>query len=225
MAKSTKKESKRSSIKENILPISSALTDEKPEKKTVKPLKTGYIVATLSVIIVVLFAINRGYLFAAIINNKPLFRWNLSNTLMSRYGSQTLENMITQELIADQARQAHVQVTQQELDAKEQELLKSFGGNVSIDDVLNYQGMTRADFDEQMRLQILLTKLIGKDITISNDEVTAYIASNQATMVATTADELQKEAKEILLNQKIGEKLQTWYADIKSKAKIYRFIK
>ena len=225
MAKSTKKGNKNVLTKEPVLP-SSSMNMNRPEAiKSTRPLKTGYIVATLSAIILLLIAINRGYVFVAIINNRPIFRWNLSQTLMNRYGTQTLENMITQELIAEQARKANVQVTQQELESKEQELVASFGGNVTIDDLLNYQGMTRADFDEQMKEQILLTKLVGKDVSVSSDEIASYIASNSATMTATTNDGLQKEAQEAILNQKVGDKLQTWYADVKNKAKIYRFIK
>jgi hypothetical protein len=133
--------------------------------------------------------------------------------------------MISEQLIGDEAKKQKITVTQQEIDAQQQEILKSFGGNVTLDDVLKYQGMTKADFDQQIRLQMLLTKLIGKDITISDEDVTNYIATNESTLVATDSDGMKKEAKDAILMQKVGEQLQTWYAALKEKAKIYRFIK
>ncbi len=187
--------------------------------------KTGIVAIILGIIILGLIGVNKGWVIAAVVNNKPIFRLTLNTALVSRYGTQTLENMISEQLIADEAKRQKVSVTQKEIDAQQQEILKSFGGNVTIEDVLKYQGMTKADFDQQIRLQMLLTKIIGKDITISDEDVTNYIATNESTLVATDSDGMKKEAKDAILMQKVGEQLQTWYAALKEKAKIYRFIK
>ena len=130
--------------------------------------KTTKIALILGVVILFLVALNRGLIVSAIVNGKPIFRWTVNSTLMSRFGQQTIENMITEQLIADEAKKAKLTVTQKEIDAKEQEVLKSFGGNVTLDEVLKFQGMTKSDFDEQIKLQMMLTKLIGKDITITD---------------------------------------------------------
>jgi predicted Holliday junction resolvase-like endonuclease len=187
--------------------------------------KTGYIAIILGIIILLLLAINRGLLIAAVVNNKPILRASMNKALVSRYGSQTLENMITEQLIGDEAKRLNVSVSQQEIDAQQQEILKSFGGNVTIEEVLKFQGMTKEDFDQQIRLQMLLTKLIGKDIAITDEEITTYIADNPTTLVATESDGMKKEAREAILMQKVGEQLQPWFASLKEKAKIYRFVK
>jgi len=185
--------------------------------------KTTKIALVLGLVILFLVAVNRGWIVSAIVNGKPIFRWTVNSTLMSKYGKQTLENMITERLIANEAKKAKIVVTQAEIDAKEQEILKSFGGNVTLDEVLKFQGMTKADFDEQIKLQILLTKLIGKDIKITDEEIVTYRANNGATLVATEEASLQAEAKEALLTQKVGEKIQPWFTDLRSKAKIFTF--
>jgi len=185
--------------------------------------KTKKIAILLGIVILFLVAINRGWIVSAIVNGKPLFRWTVNATLMSRFGQQTLENMITERLIADEAKKANVAVTQTEIDAKEQEILKSFGENVTLDEVLKYQGMTKADFDEQIKLQMLLTKLIGKDIVITDEEIATYRATNAASLVATEEAALQTEAREVLLTQKVGEKIQPWYTELRNKAKIFKF--
>jgi hypothetical protein len=185
--------------------------------------KTKKIAIVLGIIILLLVAINRGWIISAIVNGKPIFRWTVNSTLMTRYGKQTLDNMITERLIADEASKAKVVVTQKDIDAKEQEILKSFGGNVTLDEVLQYQGMTKADFDEQIRLQMLLTKLIGKDIVITDEEITNYRATNSATLVATDEAALNAEARDAILTQQVGEKIQPWFTSLRSKAQIVTF--
>ena len=112
-----------------------------------------------------------------------------------------------------------------EIDAKEQEVLKSFGGNVTLDEVLKFQGMTKSDFDEQIKLQMMLTKLIGKDITITDEEIATYRTNNSASLVATEEASIQAEAREAILTQKVGEKIQPWFTELRSKAKIFTFAK
>jgi hypothetical protein len=185
--------------------------------------KTKRISIILGIIILFLVALYRGWVVSAIVNGKPIFRWTVSSTLMSRFGQETLENMITERLIADEANKSNIEVTQSEIDAKEQEILNSFGGNVTLDEVLQYQGMTKTDFDEQIKLQMLLTKLIGKDIVITDDEIANYRATNSATLVATDEAGLQAEAREAILTQQVGEKIQPWFTDLRNKAKIFKF--
>ncbi len=187
--------------------------------------KTGTIAIILGIIILGILAVNRGLLVAAMVNNKPIFRASVNSALQSRYGTQTLENMITEQLIEDEAAKQKVTVSKEEIEAKEQEILASFGGNVTLEEVLSYQGMTKEDFDQQIKLQMQLTKIIGKDIAITDDEVTAYITDNPSTLIATDSDGMRKEAREAILTQKVSEQLQTWYAGLKEKSKVYRFMK
>lgn len=185
--------------------------------------KTTKIAGILGIVILFLIAVNRGWIISAIVNGRPIFRWTVNATLMSRYGKQTLDNMITERLIADEAKKANVLVTQKEIDAKEQDILKSFGGNVTLDEILQYQGMTKADFDEQIKLQMLLTKLIGKDIVITDTEIANYRATNSATLVATDEAGLNAEARDALLTQQVGEKIQPWFTNLRNKAQIFTF--
>lgn len=190
-----------------------------------RPSKTGIVAIVLGVIILGLLAINRGLIIAAIVNNKPIFRSAVNRSLVARYGTQTLENMITEQLISDEAKRLNITVTNEEIEAEQQKILASFGGNVTLEEILNYQGMTKEDFNQQIRLQMLLTKIIGKDVTITDEEITKYITDNPSTLVATDSDGMKQEAREALLTQKVSAQLQTWYTALKEKSKVYRLMK
>ena len=78
---------------------------------------------------------------------------------MSRYGTQTLESMISERLIAEAAAKGGVVISQKDIDAKTQNLVSSLGPNVSLEDILKYQGMTKSDFEDQVKLQLTVDAL------------------------------------------------------------------
>lgn len=170
------------------------------------------------------FVTNKGWFLAAVVDGKPVFRWELNRVLTSRFGQQTLEGMISETLIAGAAQDAGVTVSPEDVEAKQQEIVASLGGGVSVEDLLKYQGMTKADFDSQVKLQLTVQKILGKDIVISENDVDAFIATNRATLVSTQPAELRNEARQAILDQKIGEKLQPWFEALKEKAQISRFL-
>lgn len=167
---------------------------------------------------------NKGMLVAAVVNGQPIWRWDLNNVMTSRYGQQTLEGMISEKLISDEAKKTGATATQEEVAQKEADVVKGLGQNVSIDDLLKYQGVSRADFDSQIKLQLTVQKILGKDIQITDEDINNYIATNRATLVATEEGALKAEARQAMLDAKIGEKVQPWFTAIKANAKILKFL-
>ncbi len=174
--------------------------------------------------LVAIFVSNKGLLVAAVVNGKPIFRWQLNKTMLSRFGNQTLEGMISESLIADEAKKTGVIVSQADVDAKVNVVVSSLGGSVSIDELLKYQGMTKAEFENQIRLQLTVEKLLGKDVVITDNDVKNFIATNAASLTATDEAGLKTEAREAIMSAHINERLQSWFLEIKDKAKILRFI-
>lgn len=168
---------------------------------------------------------SRGYIVAAMVNGKPLFRWDVERSLVSRFGAQTLESMISERLIADTAASQGVNITKEDVEKKMNDLVKTLGPDVKIEDLLKYQGMTKSDFENQIRLQLTVEKLLGKDVAVTDIEVDEFIVKNRETMTATDEAALRTEAKTALESQKVSEKIQPWFAELKAKAKIVRIMK
>ncbi len=188
------------------------------------PSLTTIVTCLLAGIIVgVLFAY-QGMPIAATVNGQPIFRWEIANILFQRYGQQTIQGVITERLIASEAQKSGVAVSQSDIDAKAQQILSSFGSNMSVDDFLKFQGMQKQDFDNQIKLQLTVEQLLSKDLKITDDDVTAYIATNQATLTATDPAKLRDEARNAIKDEKISEKVQEWLQELKSKASIKSFL-
>jgi hypothetical protein len=180
----------------------------------------GAIVVAVIVAGILLF--KNGYIVSATVNGQPIFTWQLVGQVMSRYGKQSLENMITEKMITGEASKNGISVTQSDIDSRENTMVKQFGSGVTLAQLLQYQGMTKKDLDGQMRIQLEVEKILSKDITISDLDVSNYLASNSAKFTATDEATLKSDAKNALLQEKISAKIQPWFDNVKKNAKVMR---
>ncbi len=198
-------------------------TMEEKKVRVGNRMKLLYFVVALLVISALLMA-NKGLIVAAIVDGHPIFSWQLNKTLTDRYGKQTLEGMISEQLIAEEAKKNGVNVTAADITAKEDSILKGLGANVKLDDLLQYQGITKKDFENQIKLQLTVQDILGKNLTVSDTDIADYIATNSATLTATDPAVLKKEARQAIIDQKVSTMLQPWFAELRSKAKILNFV-
>jgi len=178
----------------------------------------------LVVLLLVLLGMNKGMLVASLVNGKPIFTWQFHSVLRDRFGQQTLEGMIGEMLIKDEAKKAKIVVTKEEISAKENEIVASLGANVSLDDLLKFQGLSKSDFEKQVTLQLTVEKLLSKDLVVSQTDIDMFIATSGATLAATDPAALREEAKRAIIAGSVSEKLQEWFAELRQKAKVLRFL-
>ncbi|MBI4062308.1 SurA N-terminal domain-containing protein [Candidatus Gottesmanbacteria bacterium] len=174
--------------------------------------------------LIALFLTNKGLLIAGMVNGKPIFRWDLNKVLTSRFGQQTLEQIISERLIADAASKEGVMVTKEEIQAKVAEITAGLGQNANLDELLSMQGMSRSEFESQVRLQLLIRNLLGRDINITEADIDNYIATSGALLASTEPAKLREEAKQAIFDSKVGEKLQVWFEELRANASIQRFL-
>lgn len=165
----------------------------------------------------------RSLFLAALVNGQPISRYSLDRILEKQAGKQTLENLITEALIAQEAKKQKITVSQADVQAKivqiEQQVEKQ---GRKLDELLAAQGQTRKNLEEQLRSQVLVEKILGKDIVISDDEVKKFFEDNKTQFPKDTKLENENnKIKEELFQRKLGEKFQPWIGDLKQKAKIY----
>lgn len=196
------------------------ITVPKPTGATKKFILAALIIAMLAG---VLFTTRSWYL-AAVINGKPIFRWDLNRVMTQRFGQQSLEGMISESLIEEEGKKQNVEVSSADVTQKEEEIVKNLGGGVKLEDLLKFQGITKADFDQQVKLQLLVQKILGRDIEITDKDVDMYISTSSAKLTATEPAALREEAKQAIVDSKIGEKVQEWFTSLKDKAQIVRFV-
>lgn len=160
----------------------------------------------------------------AVVNGKPITRWELNDDLTKRYGDRTLETMISERLVTDEIKKQNVTVSDEELKTKLTELTASLPKGVSLDEALKAQGISQDQFNSQLKLQIAVDKLLGQDVSVSAKEVDDYIKENKQLQAGTDPAKFTQQVETILRKQKIEELFQGWFASLKEKASIHRFL-
>ena len=214
------------------------MADKKITKKSVVPEKEAeccpkgkilkkhlLFLAVLVILIAVLGYFFKDKIIAATVNGKPIFRQQLNKKLSSTYGKEILENMIVEDLIRNEANKQGIAVAKENVDKEIEKVKGTLGQRVKLEDVLSYQGVSLSDFESQIKLRLQVNKIVGKDITVTDEEISSFLKDNAKTLVATGEAEKKEEAKQALKEQKINDKVQTWISDLLSKAKISRFLK
>jgi len=201
-------------------------------------IKTGMITNFLrkrKKIIIVLFIIliTAGLVFqfknlfvVALINGKPITRIKLIQHLEAQGGKEVLNNLITEELILQEAKKQSVIISNQDIDNEISNLKAMYtSSNQSFEDLLKIQGISMRDLRNQIKLQLIMEKIIAKDIPITEDEILQYYETNKSFYPKeSTYEDLKDDIRNQLLNQKLSERAQTWILELKDNANIKHFL-
>lgn len=97
---------------------------------------------------------------AAVVNYRPIWRWQLDRQMYRQIGQQTLDNLVTEAVIADELAAKKVEVDAKDIDAKVEDIKKQIGTEESFNQALTLQGMTLDQLKEQISMQMGLEKLV-----------------------------------------------------------------
>lgn len=165
----------------------------------------------------------KSWIVAATVNGRPIFNLELQQRLNEAYRSQTLNQMVNEKLILDEAQKKGVVVTEEELNNKISELEKNLGGAGVFNSLLSQQGQTRDSVKKQLRLQLLIEKLYIGEATVSAQEVNDYLAQNKDTLKASDSAGQTKEAEDSLKQQKLTQIFGQKFQALKQQANIKIF--
>lgn len=180
------------------------------------------IIAILMIVLVAgVILLSKNQLIAATVNGEPITRLELIRDLEKRSGRQALESMVTQKLILQEAAKKKVEVSQKEANDEISKIEKEVTGQgQNLDLLLSQQNLNRAGLAEQIKLQLLLKKMVGK-ISVSEKEIADFIEQNKDAIGANAnSEDVKKQAQQQLEQQKLNDKIQTLIQDLQKKAKI-----
>lgn len=216
-------------VKKQKLVVQESFEEQSPKTKVKLPKKViSYALVILAVVGLVYFG--GKVFFAASVNGQLINRFSVIKDLEKQGGKKTLDTIILKTLINQEAKKRKLAIPQQEIDAELQKIEKNvISQGSTLDALLIQQGMTRNDLAGEIKLQLLVTKMVGSNISVTDKEADDYLAG-QKTQVslssAQPAPELTRnQAVAAIRQQKLQKKIQVFVADLKAKAKISYFIK
>ncbi|MFI5265186.1 MAG: SurA N-terminal domain-containing protein [Candidatus Levyibacteriota bacterium] len=183
-------------------------------------------VVTVAVLIGVLLYVFRGLFIAATVNGQVISRLELTQELDKKAGKQTLDSLVTRDLILQEMKKNNISVTDAEVNAEMSNIESALSKQGrTLNDALLQQGLTKADLIDQLRIQKMIEKLFAKDITVSSKEVDTYLTQNKDSLPAGQDQAtLRTSAETQIKQQKLTTKFQTWLANLQKNAKIQYFV-
>lgn len=217
-----KKKSKRSTNNGNSLQISRYKNGMSDFLRN----KSRYIFGAVLVIFFVVLGIFvaqkfKNFFLAGVVNGEYVTRSELTNKLISQYGSQQWDAIITERLLRQEARKRGVSVSTDEKNARIKEFEDQVGGREALESKLTQQGISRQQFTSQVELEVIVEKMFADKGTYSDEDLKKFweenksYLSNEATPSATPSDKAKQELK----RSKIFEAAQGWITTAKAQAK------
>lgn len=188
--------------------------------------KKQQVVFVIIVSLLALLYLSRSLFVAVIVNGEPITRLTLIKQLENQYGKEALNSLVTKQLILQEAKKQKVVVTDADADveiAKIEASLTKSGQN--FNELLKAQNMTRDSLAQQIKIEKIIQKMIGKDVTITDKEVSDYFEKNSGFYPeGATLDQMKESIKQQIQQQKTSEKFQSWLDEVQKKAKINYFV-
>lgn len=154
---------------------------------------------------------NVGNTAVASVNGVTITKSQLYDAMVVFGGKQTLDNLIQDELVKQEAKKKRIVISAKDVDAEIAKIKKQFPSEADFQSALQNAGMTLDDLKKQTPMQLRIRKLIEPSVKVSDDDVKNYFEANKASygqpeqvrashiLVATEA-----EANDILKQLKSG---------------------
>lgn len=189
--------------------------------------KRNVIIALVVIFIAAVILLLRNQLIAATVNGESINRLTLINQLEQQAGKKVLEGLVTNTLILQEAKSKNVTVSNDEINSE----IKNIDDNLkkqgqSLDQALTLQGLTIDVVKEQVRINLIVRKLLAGKISVSDKDVSDYIDKNKDSIPKdANLEDTKKQARQQLEQQKLQEKYQELIKSLQDKAKINYLIK
>lgn len=203
--------------------FTSAKKEEAPKQGMITPkVRRLIVIGALLLLVAGLVYYYRSLFVVATVNGQPVSRLAYIQEMERESGRQAMNTLVTKTLILQEASKQKVGVSEKEIDDE----IKKIEDNLSkqgqkLDQVLGIQGINKEGLEEQIKYQKLIEKMVGKNITVTDKEVTDYIDKNKDTFPeGTNPAELKTSVTDQLKRQKLNDKIQAWLDNLQKNAKV-----
>lgn len=209
-------------------PKNSAKPANKFDKnKFVTNIRKPQILIPLAILLaVVAIYLLKSFFVVALVNGQFITRPAFESAMEKQAGKQTLNTLVTQVLLEQEASKKGISVPQSDISNQEKKIDQQLATQgQTLDQALQARGMTRADLEQQLKLQTLLQKLLADKIKVSDKDVQDYIDKNKDSLPTGESDsQLKDSVKQQLEQQKLSTAAQDLIQKLQQQAHITYFI-
>ncbi len=110
----------------------------------------------------------------ASVNGAAITKAQLYDRMVTDYGPSSLDQLITEKLLDLELKKAGGTVTDADITAKITQLKNKVGGDDKLNQVLQANGMTMDNLKDNVRFQLKVEKILGKDVKTDDATLQTY---------------------------------------------------
>ncbi len=189
--------------------------------------KRNIILALAVVLVLAILVLLKNQFIVASVNGESINRLTLIRELEKQAGKKVLEGLVTNTLVLQEAKKRNITITDNELNAE----IKNIDENLkkrgqSLDQVLTLQSLTIDKVKDQIKLNLIMKKLLSDKISVSDKDVSDYIEKNSKLIPqGANPDDTKNQIRQQLEQEKLQEEGQELIKSLQDKAKINYSIK
>lgn len=134
------------------------------------------VIAASAIFLLMSFGQNNG---VASVNGKEISKDELYAQMLKTNGTETLDLMISDEIIRQEAEKEDITVSDEEIEAEIAVYEEQYGGAEELDSALAASGMTVESLKEEVQTYVKIEKLIGPGIEITDEQIQTYFDENK----------------------------------------------
>lgn len=167
--------------------------------------KKVLLAAVLSSALIALVGCSDGEESVATFDGGKVTKEALYQELAASNGEQTVNVMVRDSIVEKEAEKLKVTVSKKELEESLVELKAQYGSDEAFEQALETYNVTKADIEKDMKSDLLLEKVLKKQVKVTEDEMKAYFEENKEQFSAGEEVkashilvETEKEAKDLI---------------------------
>ncbi len=178
------------------------------------------------VIFILLSLYKRGVIALAFINGQPISISDVIRYFESKDKNNIIDKIISEKLIEYEAKKRNIIVKQEEIRSEILKIEKeALTNGKTLAQILKESNQTASDLERNVRLRIIVYKILSQDIDLSEDEIDKFIRENPELYENMSREEAREGVRKLLLDSKIKERYDSWIEEVKASSKIDYFIK
>ncbi len=121
----------------------------------------------------------------AVVNGKRISKAKWHEALENSYGASIAETLINDAIIENEAKKAEVKVAEEEIQERLDYIVDRIGGEEAYQAALKASNISEKELKEQLRIQLLYTKVIGPTIEYTDEDIKEFFTQYSAMIFPT----------------------------------------
>ncbi|MFC0414708.1 peptidylprolyl isomerase [Cytobacillus solani] len=115
----------------------------------------------------------------ASVNGEKISEKELKELLVSQYGSEALDSLITEKIINQEKKKEKIKVSKEELEEEMTAYIESYGGKDAFQEILASSGVKMSAIENNIENYLITKKLLEPRINITDKEMKEYFEDNK----------------------------------------------